>query len=106
MDDTQGIEFHAEHPHQTDRLHDFVEGGLAGFTEAEGIVDVLGPIQGDADKEMVFCKKAAPVSIDQRPVRLDGVVDFAATGISGLQLDRLSKKIDAHQQRFSPMPAK
>jgi hypothetical protein len=69
------------------------------------VVQGAWTVQAEADQEAVFVKELAPLLIDQRPVRLQRVVD-AHAGLAVLLLigDRLPEEVQPHQRRLAALP--
>ena len=85
--------------------HDAMEGGLAAFVDAVGVVHVCWPVQADAQQKVVFCKKLAPFVIQRHCVGLQRVGDAHARPFMLLLIaHRLPEEFDTHQGRLPALP--
>lgn len=84
--------------------HDFLETWLPTTVDPIEIVDVLGPIDGDAYQELVFAEELAPLVIHQDSVGLEGVRDFFLSPVFLLKLDNFSKVVDTQDGGLSALP--
>ena len=103
--DAQRIEFHAAAPEHPDRPHHALEGRFAAPGQAEGVVDIPGPVEREADQEIVGGEEVAPRLVDQRTVGLQRILDPFAVGVPALQLHRPAVEIQPQQQRLAAVPA-
>ena len=69
-------------------------------------MDILRPVEGDADQEVVRTEEFRPLAGDQRCVGLKGIMDMFAVGIFLLEGHSLPVEIKTRQQGFAAVPVK
>jgi hypothetical protein len=90
---------------QAQALHDPGEGGPALLVPAIDIMEMGRAIEAEADEEVVFLKKLAPVIVQQGTVGLYGVFkDHGGFFVLLLIGDGLAVEIEAHEGGFAPLP--
>ena len=83
----------------------FVEGRPAAGVLAVRVVQFARAIQADPDQEVVLAKEAAPLRVEQRPVRLDGVLEPKPGPLQlPLQLDRTAEEVEPHESGLPALP--
>ena len=89
------VEFHAAAVQEADAPEDLVEGRGAALVLAVAVVDVLRPVDGNADEEAVLPEELRPFAVQEGPVGLDRVEDLLPVGILPLEVDGLAVEIQA-----------
>ena len=84
--------------------HHAVEGGSPGLVLPVPVVDVLRSVDRDADQKIIPAEKLGPFRRNERPVRLEGVMDDLSVGILLFELQGLPVEIQAEHQRLAAVP--
>lgn len=81
---------------------DLVEGRAVGPRLPEAVVEVAGPVDADADQEVVLGEEFAPLVV---AVRLEGVDDaFVSRRVLCLEADDLAIEVESAEHRFAALP--
>ena len=79
--------------------------GGATLVDALGVVDVRRAVHGEADEEAVLGEEGRPGLVEERPVRLDGVLDdLAGPTVALTSSRRPRKKSQAHERGLATLP--
>ena len=90
-----------------DGPHHPVPRPAAGMIGAVVIVELLRPVDADADEEFALVQEPAPFLIEQNRVGLYRVADLlAGYAIFLLQLHGLLVEVQSHQRRLASLPGK
>lgn len=99
------VPLHAVFLQQAYATHHLVKGGLAFAITAIGIVQLLRPVNGDANEPVVLTKESAPFISEQRTISLQAVVDdVAPTSIGFLQFQHTLVETQRTQKGLASMP--
>jgi len=103
----EDVVFDVVFPAAVNGSHHFVESSRAGMVGAVMVVVLFGAVDADADEEVVFAEKLAPLVVEQDGVGLQSVADdLAGCAVFPLQLDELLIEIEAHERGFTALPCK
>ena len=75
MNRGQDIVVHFVPPQKPGRLHYSIECRFAGFVYPEGVMKISGPVQAQADEEVVLMEEFAPFIVKKSTIGLHGVLD-------------------------------
>ena len=77
----------------------------AALVHALGVVDVRRTIHGEADQEPVLGEESRPLLVEQRAVRLDGVLDdLARSAVAIHELQEAAEEVEAHEGGLATLP--
>ena len=105
VDRAQDVELGPGLLQQASRSHDLGVRALAALVHALGVVDVLGPVHGEPEQEVVLGEEGRPLLVELGAVGLQRVLDDLA-GLAVLlhQPHRLAVEVEAHERGLTALP--
>jgi len=101
----QDVVLHLVLLQQPQSTHNLIKGALVTLVDAVGIVEALGPIQAEANQEIVLLEELAPLIVQEGAVGLHGVFEgHSRFAVFLLVFDRLAEKIYPHKGWFAALP--
>src|SRR5208337_18220 len=89
------------------RSKHLVKRGLAVFRYAKAVVQFQRSINAEADEKAMFLEEQAPLVVEQRPVRLEIVLDsLPRLLVLLLKFNHLLEELQPEQARFATLPGK
>src|SRR5262249_26867882 len=90
---------------QTIALHHLLVGRLLALGHAVHIVQCLRTVEAEPDRKIFCRKKAAPVLVEEHPIRLYAVGDASVRGlVLALEFDNLAKIVQSENSRLTAVP--
>lgn len=105
IDGAKNVEFNAERSHHLGSMKHFVESSMPSLVLSESVVYLPRAIKGESYEKMVFAKKRAPLSVDERAVCLEGVFDLLVALVAFLQFHRFLEEGKSCKQGLASVPA-
>ena len=86
--------------------HHFVERSGAALVDAVGVVQFARAVEAQPDEVVVLLEELAPLVVQQRSVRLHGVLErHAGLLVLFLDSDGAPEEVDAHDGRLATLPS-